>query len=285
MSCPTYGEQFDPRDMREYGPKDYSLGIDTNERRNNKLEYLQRRGPGVAWFLRSQARVPPARVPPAVARWHAQAPSQTAGWPTKTWMCGWKRYVRMWSRAGNGRARVSTMHDAQQEQTGAAGGQPQQRRGRTWWNVRVCEGHGRAEEALVWVHWHDEGPNMTINMAKGGPAGIGCAAAAPHTWPSSTAQGRGCAGRRTRSGKQRRQTGRYATGDAVQSGGGRRQAGWGGEPGGRAYAWQRQWDEGRPSGDNLIHSSARGGNGRTVADLGFCRTKKKPQRLLYKHSR
>jgi hypothetical protein len=61
--APTYGEQYDPRDMREYGPKEYSLGIDTNERRNNKLEYLQRRGPGVAWFLRGQARVPPAVAP------------------------------------------------------------------------------------------------------------------------------------------------------------------------------------------------------------------------------
>jgi hypothetical protein len=30
----------------------------------------------------------------------------------------------------------------------------------------------RVEEALVWVHWHDEGLNMMINMAKGGPAGI-----------------------------------------------------------------------------------------------------------------
>jgi hypothetical protein len=43
--APAYGEQYDPRDMREYGPKEYCLyrrstGIDTNERRNNKLEDL-----------------------------------------------------------------------------------------------------------------------------------------------------------------------------------------------------------------------------------------------------
>jgi hypothetical protein len=48
--------------------------------------------------------------------------SQTAGWPRQTWVCGRKRYVRVWNRAGNGRERVPAMHDAQQEQAGAGGG-------------------------------------------------------------------------------------------------------------------------------------------------------------------
>jgi len=49
--APAYGEQYGHEDMREYGPKEYALDTHTNERRNNKVGYLQRRGIGVARFL------------------------------------------------------------------------------------------------------------------------------------------------------------------------------------------------------------------------------------------
>jgi hypothetical protein len=60
------------------------------------------------------------------------------------------------------------MHDAQQEQAGAAGGH----NGVAGHDERAGMRRPRVEEALVWMHWHDEGLNMMINMAKGGPAGI-----------------------------------------------------------------------------------------------------------------
>jgi hypothetical protein len=93
------------------------------------------------------------------------------------------------------------MHDAQQEQTGAAGGH----NGVAGHDERAGMRRPRVEEALVWVHWHDEGLNMMTNMAKGGPAGmVGLHhMAITHSTKEEM---------HARSGKRRRPTEQHATG-------------------------------------------------------------------------
>jgi hypothetical protein len=104
----------------------------------------------------------------------------------------------------------------------------------------------RAEEALVWVHWHDEGLNMMINMAKGGPAGM----VGLHHMASTHKTGEELRWAAYAFWKKRRRpTGRYATGDGPE----RRRAA-AGRLGRGAWwqsIWQRQWDKGH-SGDNSI---------------------------------
>ena len=159
--APAYGEQYGHEDMREYGPKEYALDTHTNERRNNKVEYLQRRGSGVAWFLRGHMR-----VPPAVVRWHAQAVTDS-GLADKHGCVG----GRGMCACGAAQATAEhvylrcAMHVKNRPALLEAIGK--------WQDMVEHAGmrRPRVEEALVWVHWHQEGLNMMVNMAKGGPGG------------------------------------------------------------------------------------------------------------------
>ena len=116
----------------------------------------------MAWFLRGQAR-----VPPAVARWHAQAITDS-GLADKHGCVG----GRGMCACGLEQATAEhvylrcTMHKKNRPALLVA---------TTAWQDMVERAgmrRPRVEEALVWVHWHDEGLNMMINMAKGGPVGI-----------------------------------------------------------------------------------------------------------------
>jgi hypothetical protein len=271
------------RDMRGYGPKEYPLGIDTNERRNNKLEYGQAtttQGTRCSLVLEG-----PSEGTTSHQQWHGgtRRRSQTTGWPTNMgvrvevgmFACGVEQattehvYIRC------------TMHNKNRPGLLVA---------TTAWQDMVERAgmrRPRVEEALVWVHWHDEGLNMMINMAKGGPAGM----VGVHHMASThkTVEEMRC-GRRTRSGKQRRPTWRYATGDGPE----RRRAaagrmGWG--------AWwqslcQRQWDEGQWRQLNLLQCTGRERarprpgacrcpSPTTRADLGFCWTPPKKKLEIF----
>jgi hypothetical protein len=109
----------------------------------------------------------------------------------------------------------------------------------------------RVEEALVWVHWHDEGLHMMIQHGKGGSCGD--CGAAPHGHHPQHRGGDALGGVHVLESGGGKQGGTQR--GTVQSGGGRRQARWGGEPGGRAYV---SGSGTRGSRDNSIYSSARG---------------------------